>query len=105
MIFASESLMDELAQELGMDPLTLRRKNIVHEGSIGATGQVLTHVSIDRCLDKLEEIFPLEEPKITAEENFGPEVSPAFTAAESYGAAARDADVLEPMCGLSLTAA
>ena len=91
--FASESLMDELAQELGMDPLTLRRKNIVHEGSIGATGQVLTHVSIDRCLDKLEEIFPLEEPKITAEGKLRARGIACLHRGESYGAAARDADV------------
>lgn len=32
MIFAVESAMDELARELGMDPLELRRRNVVREG-------------------------------------------------------------------------
>ncbi len=31
-MFASESLVDELADKLGMDPLELRLKNAVHEG-------------------------------------------------------------------------
>ncbi|MFC7879976.1 molybdopterin-dependent oxidoreductase [Isoptericola sp. NPDC057391] len=32
MIFAVESAMDELARQLGMDPLELRRRNVVHPG-------------------------------------------------------------------------
>ncbi|MCK9792343.1 molybdopterin-dependent oxidoreductase [Isoptericola sp. 4D.3] len=32
MIFAVESAMDELARQLGMDPLELRRRNVVREG-------------------------------------------------------------------------
>lgn len=91
--FASESLMDELAAELGMDPLELRRKNIVHEGSIGATGQTLTHVSIDRCLDKLEELFPLDEPMVTPDGKLRARGIACLHRGESYGAAARDADV------------
>jgi CO/xanthine dehydrogenase Mo-binding subunit len=41
-IFAQESLMDELAGELGMSPLELRRVNFLHEGDETITGQVLT---------------------------------------------------------------
>ena len=40
-IFAQESLMDELAEELGMDPLELRLKNAFRQGSVTASGQVL----------------------------------------------------------------
>lgn len=40
-IFAQESLMDELATELGMDPLELRLQNIYHNNSITASGQRL----------------------------------------------------------------
>ncbi|MEL7975783.1 molybdopterin cofactor-binding domain-containing protein [Isoptericola sp. F-RaC21] len=32
MIFAVESAMDELARQLGLDPLELRRRNVVHPG-------------------------------------------------------------------------
>jgi CO/xanthine dehydrogenase Mo-binding subunit len=36
--FAVESLLDELAEELGLDPLDLRLKNAVVEGDIGFSG-------------------------------------------------------------------
>ena len=38
---AHEQLIDELAGELGMDPLEIRRINAFHVGSVTATGQVL----------------------------------------------------------------
>jgi len=41
--FAIESLMDELAEELMLDPLELRLKNLLRDGSVTATGQTLTH--------------------------------------------------------------
>ncbi|WP_206811864.1 xanthine dehydrogenase family protein molybdopterin-binding subunit [Paradesulfitobacterium ferrireducens] len=41
-IFAQESLMDELAQELRMEPLALRQANFLHEDDATITGQVLT---------------------------------------------------------------
>lgn len=53
--FASELLMEELARELGLDPLELRRINGLKEGSVSATGQVMQAVSLDECLTKLEE--------------------------------------------------
>ena len=39
--FAHESMMDELALELGMNPLEIRRKNAFRWGSTTATGQIL----------------------------------------------------------------
>lgn len=59
--FASESLMNELAKELGMDPLEIRRLNAYREGSITATSQELKSVNLLACLDKLEEVFPVYE--------------------------------------------
>ncbi len=40
-IFAHESQMDLLAEEIGMDPIDLRLKNALEEGDQTATGQVL----------------------------------------------------------------
>ena len=40
--FAYESAMDELAGELGIDPVELRLRNVLHTGSVLPTGQVLT---------------------------------------------------------------
>ncbi|WP_211287860.1 xanthine dehydrogenase family protein molybdopterin-binding subunit [Petrotoga mexicana] len=53
-IFANESLMDELAQELGMNPLDLRLKNIFHDNSETASGQKLDNhkVSLEEVIKK-----------------------------------------------------
>ncbi|CAA7601033.1 Aldehyde oxidase and xanthine dehydrogenase, a/b hammerhead domain protein [Acididesulfobacillus acetoxydans] len=40
-IFAQESLMDELAAALGLEPLALRRLNFLREGDETITGQIL----------------------------------------------------------------
>ncbi len=49
--FAYESLMDEIAGELKMEPLEFRNKNILHDGDITATGQKLDHtVSVGQAL-------------------------------------------------------
>lgn len=65
-IYANESLMNELAEELGLDPVLLRRKNFVRKGGKTATGQTLTHeVSLEQALDAvLAELnkTPLEQP-------------------------------------------
>jgi CO/xanthine dehydrogenase Mo-binding subunit len=50
--FALESLVDEIAGELGMDAVELRLKNIVDEGDLGPTGQMLTGVGVREALKK-----------------------------------------------------
>lgn len=50
--FALESLIDEIAEELGMDALELRLKNIVEEGDPGPTNQILTGVGLREALTK-----------------------------------------------------
>jgi xanthine dehydrogenase molybdenum-binding subunit len=53
--FAVESLMDMLAEKLGMDRVELRRMNALHVGSITNTGQVLRDsVGLTECIDKVE---------------------------------------------------
>lgn len=56
-IFAQESLMDELAEELGMEPLELRKLNAFRRGSVTATGQKLDnhHVSLLEVVEKAAE--------------------------------------------------
>jgi len=53
-IFAQESLMDELAEELEINPLELRLKNIYHNHSITASGQKLDNhqVSLEEVMTK-----------------------------------------------------
>ncbi|MEJ5375551.1 MAG: xanthine dehydrogenase family protein molybdopterin-binding subunit [bacterium] len=53
--FAHESQMDLLAQELGMDPLEIRRINALRQGSLTATSQKLgSSVGILQALEALE---------------------------------------------------
>ena len=49
--FAIESMMDELAEHVGMTPLEIRLKNGFESGAVTATGQKLTHtVSLKQVL-------------------------------------------------------
>ncbi len=52
--FASESMMDELAKKLKMDPLELRRKNALKPGDLNATSQVFQEsVGLIETIDKV----------------------------------------------------
>ncbi|HVM72618.1 MAG TPA: molybdopterin cofactor-binding domain-containing protein, partial [Anaerolineales bacterium] len=51
--FAVESMMDMLAEKLGIDPIELRRMNALHVGSITNTGQELRDsVGLLECIEK-----------------------------------------------------
>ncbi|OQX29268.1 MAG: aldehyde oxidoreductase [Spirochaeta sp. LUC14_002_19_P3] len=53
--FAIESMMDILAEKLGMDPVALRRKNALKVGGVTNTGQVLEDsVGLRECIDKVD---------------------------------------------------
>ncbi len=55
--WALEQHMDELAEALGMDPVELRRRTLVEEGSETATGQKLEHVAMKETLEKAVELI------------------------------------------------
>ena len=56
--FAHESQMDILAHELGMDPLEIRRMNVLRPGSYTITGQKLeASVGILKTLDAIEPYY------------------------------------------------
>lgn len=53
--FAVESLMDTLAETLGLDRIELRKKNALRVGSVTNTGQVLKEsVGLLECIEKVE---------------------------------------------------
>ncbi|MGH3004730.1 MAG: xanthine dehydrogenase family protein molybdopterin-binding subunit [Gaiellaceae bacterium] len=54
-IFAVESHMDVIASALGFDPLEFRLRNIVGEGDLGPSGQVLAHVGLRDAIDAVVE--------------------------------------------------
>ncbi len=54
--FAIERMMDILADELGLDPLQLRRQNALQVGSVTCTGQTLrASVGLLQCIRQVEE--------------------------------------------------
>ncbi len=53
--FAVESMMDMLAEKLGLDPVELRRMNALRVGSVTNTGQVLDEsVGLLECIQRVE---------------------------------------------------
>ncbi len=50
--FASESVMDMAAKELGMDPVKFRMKNAIESGDLSVGRQVLNSVGIKECITK-----------------------------------------------------
>jgi CO/xanthine dehydrogenase Mo-binding subunit len=60
--FAYESMMDKIADRLGMDPVRLRQLNVVSQGSLLATGQVVEAAApLHEMLDRLV-AMPLPGP-------------------------------------------
>ena len=53
--YAVESLMDELAQTLALDPIELRRRNALQVGTVTNTGQLLTEsAGLLECIEDVE---------------------------------------------------
>ncbi len=53
--FASESVVDELAASLEMDPIEFRLKNAVRQGSVAVYGPKLKAVGLVECLEALRD--------------------------------------------------
>ena len=71
MAFAHEGQMDGLADLIGLDPLELRRRNCLREGSATVTGQVLTAgVGIGDCLVRLEKIYQAWKQQAVSDARF-----------------------------------
>ncbi len=60
--WAFESQMDDIAQALGIDPLEIRMKNVVGEGTIFATGSKLHSVGFKPVLEKTAEAIGWGKP-------------------------------------------
>lgn len=59
--FAYESHMDDIAREVGMDPLEIRLRNGFEEGSASPTGQVLESVAVRSTLETAADRFGWKE--------------------------------------------
>ncbi|WP_128566469.1 molybdopterin-dependent oxidoreductase, partial [Methylobacterium crusticola] len=67
-IFAVESAMDELARGLGLDPVALRRRNVVRPGDALVSTSLEPHdvrfgsYGLDQCLDRVAEALAAPPP-------------------------------------------
>lgn len=59
--WALEQHTDELAEALGLDPVELRRRTLVEDGSVTATGQVLEQISMKETLERAVELIGSED--------------------------------------------
>ncbi|HJD22168.1 MAG TPA: molybdopterin-dependent oxidoreductase, partial [Candidatus Gemmiger faecigallinarum] len=62
-IFALESIVNELAERLGMDPTRLRDKNMVREGMVMPSyyGETANACALDRCMEHCRQMFHWDE--------------------------------------------
>jgi CO/xanthine dehydrogenase Mo-binding subunit len=51
-VWAYETQMDMIAERLGVDPVALRRRNLLHDGDLFATGEELQGIHYDALLDR-----------------------------------------------------
>ncbi len=64
-IFAVECQIDELARRLNMDPIELRRKNILRDGDHTIYGQVMKEsrgLGLEECMDKVRDSIGWDKP-------------------------------------------
>jgi CO/xanthine dehydrogenase Mo-binding subunit len=59
--FAVESNMDIAAEKLGMDPVELRRKNLLREGEAMLNGEIIHSNGVMECLDRVCASIQLNE--------------------------------------------
>jgi CO/xanthine dehydrogenase Mo-binding subunit len=62
-IWASERTMDVLADRLDMSPLLLRRRNLLRDGDVFATGEVMHDVQFERCLQAAADAVEYERDR------------------------------------------
>lgn len=60
--FASESTIDILAKQLGIDPIELRKKNMVQKGTVLANGRLFEHDGLDEILRVIKDHPDYKKP-------------------------------------------
>ena len=62
-IFALETIVNELAEQLGMDPTAIRNMNMVREGMTMPAyyNEVANACALDRCMEHCSQMFGWEE--------------------------------------------
>jgi CO/xanthine dehydrogenase Mo-binding subunit len=70
--WAYERQMDEIAAKLGLDPIDVRLRNLVHDGDTFSTGQIMEDLHLDDLLGRV--VDRLHRPKVRAT---GASIAPA----------------------------
>jgi CO/xanthine dehydrogenase Mo-binding subunit len=70
MIWGHECAVDELARMLGRDPYELRRRNLLREGELFATGTPMHSAAVVECLDRVAEAVRWHGPLPAADERY-----------------------------------
>jgi CO/xanthine dehydrogenase Mo-binding subunit len=97
--FALESLLDELAGELALDPIELRLGNLLEPGEPGVDGRPWPPVAVRECLERVR-----EHPIWTSRGELGPDEGVGVAVAHWTGGAepAAAACRLDPDGGLTI---
>lgn len=85
--FALESAVDELAGQLGIDPLEFRIRNANQPGTVALCGARLTTARLDECLRAVGEAIGWSEKKKAKRKDRGVGVAAAMHGSGSYAAA------------------
>lgn len=81
--FAYESQLDEIAKQLNLSPLQIRKKNYLHTGDSLATGRVLEHsVETEQTAEKAMEALGSTSPPGSSSEKIGQGIASSMM---SYG--------------------
>ena len=62
--WAHESALDELANKIGIDPLEIRRKNLLRDGDTYATGEVMHEMVFPQLLEDVAAGLGWSDPKV-----------------------------------------
>lgn len=63
MVLAVEAHMDEIAGQIGEDPMALRRRHLFRDGDVALNGQVINSPSIEECLDLALAAIGYDDPR------------------------------------------
>ena len=88
-MFSVESTMDDLARELGMDPIELRLKNASGEGDPMPNGRPWPRIGLKQCLEQLRDHPAWKDRERRPNEGVGVAVGGLFGGLQSAGAICR----------------
>ena len=112
--FALESTMDDIAHELGMDPLEFRLQNVAEDGDLMGNGDPWPSIGARQCLERLREHPAWQNRNASATERTeNSEAGELKTSVSSVSSVANGSNIMEGVgialggwpCGMSPAAA